>query len=187
MKWGVYDGHNPPWLETLRTVKTLVSTRRRVDRKAIRTAQSTCNWHDSRGSVAYIQRERRRGPLCEFLGKPIPDGKPFPNVNKVNDAAGLQELRQIFIIATYIWIPLTVAIFFIFPFCWRHRQPTTQKNKSLWRRPWWQSWLPELSFSTGGAWHSLPITDRIAAALLDKLNAALFSLVICPRCKVAVD
>jgi hypothetical protein len=68
-------------------------------------------------------------PLCKFLGKPVPDDQPFPHV-KVNNAAGLQELRQIFIVAVYIWIPLIVAIILMCSFfCCRCRRSTKQKDK----------------------------------------------------------
>lgn len=45
------------------------------------------------------------GPLCEFLGKPIPD-EPFPHVN---DSQTMKRALTIFQVMIYGWIPLTAC------------------------------------------------------------------------------
>lgn len=48
-------------------------------------------------------------PLCDFLGKPVPEGKPFPHV-KVNTSSGLLELKWTLELVVWIWIPLVLFI-----------------------------------------------------------------------------
>jgi hypothetical protein len=53
------------------------------------------------------------GPLCEFLGKKVPDDdeESFPH-SQVNTAASLKRMRQQFLAVVYGWIPtlLTVGV-----------------------------------------------------------------------------
>eukprot|EP00038_Savillea_parva_P010742 m.192462 g.192462 ORF g.192462 m.192462 type:complete len:258 (-) comp18648_c0_seq1:1219-1992(-) len=46
------------------------------------------------------------GPLCEFLGKDVPDG-PFPFVN---ESADLAWATNVMIVASYGWIPVVAII-----------------------------------------------------------------------------
>jgi hypothetical protein len=61
-------------------------------------------------------------PLCDFLEKPVPDGKPFPHV-KVNTSSGLLELKQTLEIVVWSWIPISVFIVVMtsWAFCFRRR------------------------------------------------------------------
>merc|ERR1712224_2716 len=45
-------------------------------------------------------------PLCDFLGKEVPDGVPFPNVN---ESADLKRARTVMRIVSYAWIPMVLA------------------------------------------------------------------------------
>ena len=61
-------------------------------------------------------------PLCEFLGKPVPD-MPFP---RVNDSAALQELLTIIVIRglckafkrSLKWILLLIVLMLVIWLCW---------------------------------------------------------------------
>ena len=53
-------------------------------------------------------------PLCDFLGKPVPDGA-FPHIN---DRAVVDVIVNVFVAITWIWpllfaLPLVVAYFLI--------------------------------------------------------------------------
>lgn len=45
-------------------------------------------------------------PLCDFLGKEVPNGVPFPNVN---ESADLKRARTIMKFVSYAWIPMVLA------------------------------------------------------------------------------
>jgi hypothetical protein len=59
------------------------------------------------------------GPLCQFLGKPIPpNDAPFPHV-KINTRESLLQLRQQFQMIVYGWIPTLTAIVVGSLYWWR--------------------------------------------------------------------
>mmetsp|Transcript_29946 Transcript_29946/g.49420 ORF Transcript_29946/g.49420 Transcript_29946/m.49420 type:complete len:285 (-) Transcript_29946:137-991(-) len=66
-------------------------------------------------------------PLCEFLDKPVPD-QPFPHV-KVNNAAGMKDLRQMFILVIYCWVPLVLAIILLASLCCCRSRPAALGGK----------------------------------------------------------
>ncbi|CAM9803692.1 unnamed protein product, partial [Heterosigma akashiwo] len=45
-------------------------------------------------------------PLCRYLGKEVPDGAPFPNVNESKE---LQRATKIMKVVSYGWIPLVAG------------------------------------------------------------------------------
>lgn len=67
------------------------------------------------------------GPLCTFLGKPVPD-MPFPNVN---ESADLEFGRQLMIFIAYAWIPFVILVGFVLRVCccrWGTNQSKDKEN-----------------------------------------------------------
>ena len=72
-------------------------------------------------------------PLCKFLDKPVP-ANPFPHA-KINSASGLQDLRLMFIVVIYCWIPLLLAFLclaylFLAAVCWPKRTNVGKEKAS---------------------------------------------------------
>ena len=69
-------------------------------------------------------------PLCDFLDKPVPEGKPFPHV-KVNTSDGLLKLKGILKIVVWLWIPTLIFVIFVVSWtcCFRKKIVARQAKK----------------------------------------------------------
>ena len=69
-------------------------------------------------------------PLCDFLDKPVPEGKPFPHV-KVNTSDGLLKLKGVFEIVVWLWIPMLLIIAFVVSWgcCFRTKYAAKRAKK----------------------------------------------------------
>lgn len=68
-------------------------------------------------------------PLCDFLGKAMPEGQPFPHC-KINDAKALKALKRDFKVAVYAWIPLLLSVGFASVWYGRSRQESSVRSRS---------------------------------------------------------